>query len=69
VNTDKVEGTIEEVLGRAKQKTGEMTGDTRLQFEGVAQHVKGEVVNAWGEAKDAAREANEEGAGPMEPDV
>jgi hypothetical protein len=39
-----------------------MTGNSRLQVEGMVQQVKGQVENAWGKAKDAVREANEEAA-------
>jgi uncharacterized protein YjbJ (UPF0337 family) len=53
VNKDRVNGTIDEVVGSAKRKAGELTGDTKLQVEGMAQQVKGNAENAWGKAKDA----------------
>jgi uncharacterized protein YjbJ (UPF0337 family) len=57
---DRVKGTIDEVVGAAKQKTGELTGNTQLQVEGFAQQLKGKVEGAWGQAKDAVREAAQE---------
>jgi uncharacterized protein YjbJ (UPF0337 family) len=51
IDKDRVKGTIDELLGSAKQKAGEQTGDTQLEVEGIAQHVKGNLENAWGKAK------------------
>jgi uncharacterized protein YjbJ (UPF0337 family) len=62
VNQDRVKGTIDEVVGSAKQKAGEWTGNTRLQVEGIAQQVKGKAENALGKTKDVVREVVE-GAG------
>jgi uncharacterized protein YjbJ (UPF0337 family) len=59
MNKDRVKGAIDEVVGRAKRNAGEMTGNTKLQVEGVAQQVKGKVENAWGKTKDAVRNAVE----------
>jgi uncharacterized protein YjbJ (UPF0337 family) len=60
LNKDRVKGTIDEMVGSAKQKAGELTGNKKLQMEGMAQRVKGKVENAWGSAKDAVRDANVE---------
>jgi uncharacterized protein YjbJ (UPF0337 family) len=59
MNKDRMKGTIDEVVGSAKRKAGELTGDTRLQVEGMAQQMKGKVENAWGKTKDVVREAIE----------
>jgi len=59
VNRDRVKGTIDEVAGSAKRKAGELTGNTKLQVEGVVQQAKGKVENAWGKTKDAVRDAAE----------
>lgn len=52
MNRDRMKGTIDEVVGSAKRKAGELTGNTKLQVEGMAQQVKGKVENAWGKTKD-----------------
>jgi uncharacterized protein YjbJ (UPF0337 family) len=44
-------------------------GNTQLEVEGIAQQVKGKLENAWGIAKDAVRDANEEAGAPHEPRV
>jgi uncharacterized protein YjbJ (UPF0337 family) len=62
MNKDRAKGTIDEVLGSAKRKAGELTGDTQLEVKGMAQEVKGQIENAWGKAKEIVQEANEEAA-------
>lgn len=67
MNKDRLNGTLDEAVGGAKRKAGELSGDTRLQVEGMVQQVKGELENAWGKAKDAVNAANEEAAVHHEP--
>ena len=55
--TDKIKGTANEAMGKAKQGIGEATGSERLKGEGVVQEVKGKGHQAMGDAKDAAKEA------------
>jgi len=57
MDKDRVKGTIDDAAGRAKRQVGEWTGDTGAQAEGAAQQVKGKVEKAWGNVKDAARDA------------
>ena len=57
MDKDRVVGTINDVVGGAKRKGGNLTGDTRTQVDGAVQQVKGKVQNSWGQAKDAARDA------------
>ena len=59
MNKDRMKGTIDEVVGSAKRKAGELMGDTKLQVEGMAQQMKGKVENAWGKTKDVVRDAIE----------
>ena len=57
MDKDRVKGTIDDAAGRAKRQVGEWTGDTKTQVEGAAQQVKGKAEKAWGNVKDAARDA------------
>lgn len=57
MNNDTVKGTMDDAAGRAKRQVGEWTGDTATQADGAAQQVKGKVEKAWGNVKDAARDA------------
>jgi uncharacterized protein YjbJ (UPF0337 family) len=55
--TDKIKGTANEAMGKAKQGIGEATGSDRLQGEGVIQEVKGKGQKAMGDAKEAVNKA------------
>jgi uncharacterized protein YjbJ (UPF0337 family) len=59
MDSDRVKGKMDEVAGRAKRQVGEWTGDTESQVKGAAQEVKVKVENAWGNVKDAARDAKD----------
>lgn len=55
--TDKVKGTANEAMGKAKQGVGEAVGSDRLQGEGAVQEVKGKGQKALGDAKEATKDA------------
>ena len=55
--TDKIKGTANEAMGKAKQGIGEATGSDRLQGEGAAQELKGKGQKAMGDAKEATKDA------------
>lgn len=57
MNSDHVKGAVDDAAGRVKRQTGEWTGDTNKQAEGVGQQIKGKAEKAWGDVKDAARDA------------
>jgi uncharacterized protein YjbJ (UPF0337 family) len=59
---DKIKGTTNETIGKAKQGIGEATGSDRLQGEGVVQEVKGKAQKAMGDAKEASKEALDKAA-------
>lgn len=60
--TDKIKGTANEAIGKAKQGIGEATGNDRLQGEGVIQEVKGKGQKAVGDAKEMAKDALDKAA-------
>ena len=59
MNKDRVKGTIDEVAGSAKRKVGALTGNTKLEVEGIVQQAKGKAENAWSKTKDAVLDAVE----------
>jgi len=59
MDKDRLKGTVDDTAGRIKRQVGEWTGDTGAQVEGATQQVKGKVEKAWGNVKDAARNAGE----------
>jgi uncharacterized protein YjbJ (UPF0337 family) len=54
--TDKIKGTANEAIGKAKQGIGEATGSDRMQGEGMTQEIKGKGQNAMGDAKQATKD-------------
>jgi uncharacterized protein YjbJ (UPF0337 family) len=50
---DKVENKKDELVGKAKQKTGELTDDEQLEAEGRGQETKGNLKQAGEKVKDA----------------
>lgn len=59
MNNDNVKGSMDDAAGRMKRQVGEWTGDNEAQADGAAQQVKGKVEKAWGNVKDAARDAGD----------
>jgi uncharacterized protein YjbJ (UPF0337 family) len=50
---DKAKNKAEELMGEAKEKLGEVTGDHQQQAEGQADQVKGNLKQAGEKVKDA----------------
>jgi uncharacterized protein YjbJ (UPF0337 family) len=59
MNKDRVKGTVDVMVGSAKQNAGKLTGNTPLQVKGMAQQVKGKLENTLGNAKDAVRRTSQ----------
>jgi uncharacterized protein YjbJ (UPF0337 family) len=58
MNSNRVNGKVDEVVGSIKQKAGKIVGNTPLQAKGVVQQVKGKAENTLGKAQDMVRGAN-----------
>jgi uncharacterized protein YjbJ (UPF0337 family) len=56
MDKDRIKGSAEQAKGKLKETAGKITGDQKTQAEGKVDQVKGKIRNAWGSAKDAARE-------------
>jgi uncharacterized protein YjbJ (UPF0337 family) len=54
--TDKAKGYANEAAGKVKQGVGRAVGSDKLQGDGAAQEVKGNVQVGIGKVKDAAKE-------------
>jgi uncharacterized protein YjbJ (UPF0337 family) len=57
MNKDRVEGKVKDVAGRVERQVGEWTDDPKKQVHGAAKQAEGKVQNAWGNTKDAAKDA------------
>jgi uncharacterized protein YjbJ (UPF0337 family) len=56
IDDDRTEGSLKQTGGRLKEGAGNALGDEKLRHEGQAQQAEGKLQNAWGGAKDAARD-------------
>ncbi|MEO6828856.1 MAG: CsbD family protein [Acidobacteriaceae bacterium] len=54
MNNDQVSGKMDQVKGKIKQGVGEAVGNDNLANRGVADQVKGDAKETWGNVKDAA---------------
>lgn len=57
MSTNRIEGAIDKGVGAIKEVAGKVTGNERLEAEGVAQKVKGDVQNKVGQAQDKIGDA------------
>ncbi|MFI2564910.1 CsbD family protein [Paenarthrobacter sp. NPDC089714] len=53
---DKIKNAAEELGGKAKEKTGEATGDPELQAEGQGDQASANLKQAGEKVKDAAKD-------------
>ena len=57
INSDTVEGTLNEFGGKAKSAVGSAFGDTKIQAEGSFDETKGKAQEALGDAKAKVQDA------------
>jgi uncharacterized protein YjbJ (UPF0337 family) len=63
MNEDRIEGAATTLGGRVESSVGELTGDRKLQSDGLVDKARGSAQNMFGGAQDALRNALE-GAPP-----
>jgi uncharacterized protein YjbJ (UPF0337 family) len=56
MNSDNFAGTSKNVTGQIKEVAGKAIGDEQMQSSGIADQVSGNIQNAYGTARDFARE-------------
>jgi uncharacterized protein YjbJ (UPF0337 family) len=56
MNSDRIKGKANQMVGKMKQGAGEMTGNEQLANKGVADQVKGAAQETWGNVKDTVHE-------------
>ena len=57
MDKEHIKGAADKVSGAAKEAAGKVTGNEKLEAEGKFDKAKGEVREAVGDAKDAAKKA------------
>jgi uncharacterized protein YjbJ (UPF0337 family) len=55
MDKDRVKGSATNVGGKVKEGAGKLTGDKKLESEGIIDQVKGKVQNAIGGIKDTIK--------------
>ena len=55
MDKDRVIGSAKVVKGKIKEAVGKAVGDVKLESEGTADRVEGEIQNAVGGIKDTLR--------------
>ena len=56
IDSDRIEGSTKNMGGSLKESGGNILGDEKMKREGQADQAEGKLQNAWGGAKDKARE-------------
>jgi uncharacterized protein YjbJ (UPF0337 family) len=59
MDKDRVIGSAKVVKGKVKVAVGKVIGDAKLEAEGEADKVEGEIQNAAGGARDVVRDATD----------
>ena len=57
---DRMEGTVDEMKGRAKQAWGDITDDQRMKGEGMVDEAEGRARQAMGDIKDKIEDVRED---------
>ena len=60
MNRDEIEGKGDQIKGKIKQATGDLTDDQRLHDEGVADEAAGDVQEGFGRGRRKVGEAIED---------
>ena len=56
MDKDRIKGSTKQAEGSVKEAAGKLTGDAKLQAEGMKDKFDGKVQNAVGGLKDAIKE-------------
>ena len=59
MDKDRITGSAEEYAGKVGNAVGGMSGDQKVQAEGLARQAKGSAQDLYGQTKDMAREATD----------
>jgi len=67
MNKERINGAVDQTVGGAKRKFGEITGNTGQKAEGALQEFKGKTESAIGKLKDAVHDAKNNMDSPAQP--
>jgi uncharacterized protein YjbJ (UPF0337 family) len=55
MDKDRIEGSAQQVKGKAKEAAGKVGGDTKVEAEGKSEKAAGKIKNVVGGLKDKLR--------------
>jgi uncharacterized protein YjbJ (UPF0337 family) len=56
MNKDQVKGNVDQAVGKTKEVVGKTFNNKQTEAEGIAQNQKGKVREAYGDAKEKAKD-------------
>ena len=56
MDENRVEGTVRKVAGKVQEGVGRVTGDAKMQAEGMANEIRGSAQDLYGQANESAPE-------------
>ncbi|MFN8591222.1 MAG: CsbD family protein [Thermomicrobiales bacterium] len=55
-----IEGSVDEMKGRAKEAWGDLADDDKMRAEGMVDQLKGKAEQTWGDIKEGIADFKEE---------
>lgn len=55
MNNNHVTGTANEIKGKIKENVGHVTGNEKMESEGILEQVKGKLEKGFGDLKDSVK--------------
>ena len=56
MDENRLEGTVRKVAGKVQEGVGRVTGDAKMQAEGMASEIRGSAQDLYGQAQENASE-------------
>ena len=56
MDENRVEGTVRKVAGKVQEGVGRVTGDAKMQAQGMANEIRGSAQDLYGQAQENASE-------------
>jgi uncharacterized protein YjbJ (UPF0337 family) len=60
MDTDRIKGAGRDIYGRGEEAVGSLTGDNQTRGRGMMDQAAGQAQNAYGKAKDTARDMTDQ---------
>ncbi len=58
MNKDQVKGVVKDATGKLQEKVGQVTGNKTEQVKGLGKQIAGTAQKAYGDAKEALKDAD-----------